>query len=317
MHAHLCVFVWVCLCGCVYVGVFVWVCSCVFLLVVWPTQAGLASIKALEFTMDQAVQMVSNEGGAENLPAIKENLQPLLVCGYDAVPRLPYGAVRACATLACAVPASPSQYVCCNTVIHPLAFACIYPGYTLHVYAAAELQRVLLPCVYLRMRYMLYPALPLCFLAHVLIAALRTAHCALRALLLNHRATTAALLLNYLVAELSCNHVWRRFDRTQIVQMVSHNGGKENLAEVNNSLGALTRLGLTSKQIIKVASRGGGSKNLLAIKENSEALKAVGLSLDQIVKIGCNEGASKSLVALKDDLDILKDVGFSSEQVST
>ena len=55
--------------------------------------------------------------------------------------------------------------------------------------------------------------------------------------------------------------------------MVSHNGGSNNLAAVQENLWKLLSVGFSLAQVVKMSSHGGGSKNIAAVLTSLSPLK--------------------------------------------
>lgn len=84
--------------------------------------------------------------------------------------------------------------------------------------------------------------------------------------------------------------------RAQVVKMVSHGGGANNINAVKEHLGTLQACGFVPDQVVKMVSCAGGSHNLIAAKDTAKVLGEHGFTVQQIVQMVAHDGGSRSLV---------------------
>ncbi len=105
------------------------------------------------------------------------------------------------------------------------------------------------------------------------------------------------------------------FSVKQILQIVSHAGGSNNLKAVQACFHELLELKFTAEQIVRMVSHIGGSNNLEAVQACFHELLELEFTAEQIVNMVSHVGGSKNLKAVQECFKVLRALEFTAEQI--
>lgn len=123
---------------------------------------------------------------------------------------------------------------------------------------------------------------------------------------------------NNLVAVIDCFEVLFHgllFTHAQIVDMVNSSGGYKNIQAVKECFDALIGLKFTHDQIVDMVGRSGGSYSLDAVKKYFESERIIDFSSEEIVKVLKSGATFIGLETIQKFFNKLIEFGFSREQI--